>query len=55
MAKKEIKTVIALQCSECKSKNYTTYKSKQLQGKLNTKKHCNVCGKHTVHNETKAK
>ena len=47
---------IALQCSECKRKNYTTYKNrKNITGKLELSKYCPFDRKHTMHKETKAK
>jgi large subunit ribosomal protein L33 len=47
---------IALQCSECSRKNYTTTKNKKnSQGKLELKKYCKWEKKHTLHKETKVK
>jgi large subunit ribosomal protein L33 len=47
--------VISLVCSDCKSKNYYTKKSKKLQReKLELKKYCKRCNKRTVHKESKA-
>jgi len=55
-SKKTAVEIIALQCSECKRKNYTTYKNrKNIQGKLELKKYCPFDRKHTLHKETKAK
>ena len=43
-------------CTECKRKNYTTYKNrKNIQGKLELSKYCPFDRKHTMHKETKAK
>ncbi len=54
--KKGAVEIIALQCSECKRKNYTTTKNrKNIQGKLELKKYCPFERKHTVHKETKVK
>ncbi|RKX80091.1 MAG: 50S ribosomal protein L33 [Spirochaetes bacterium] len=48
--------IIALQCSECKRRNYTTKKNKKnIQGKLELKKYCSFDRKHTLHKETKVK
>lgn len=48
--------IIALQCSECKRKNYTTTKNrKNTQGKLELSKYCPFDRKHTVHKEVKVK
>ncbi|HOV38297.1 MAG TPA: 50S ribosomal protein L33 [Spirochaetales bacterium] len=58
MAKAKGKNVelIALQCSECKRKNYTTKKNrKNTQGKLELKKYCKFDRKHTLHKEAKIK
>lgn len=47
---------IALQCTECKRKNYTTFKNrKNIQGKIEIKKYCKWDRKHTLHKETKIK
>ena len=47
---------IALQCTECKRKNYTTQKNKRnMQGKLELKKYCKWDKKHTLHKEAKIK
>ena len=53
MAKKTSVELIALQCTECKRKNYTT--AKNIQGKLELSKYCPFDHKHTVHKETKVK
>ena len=56
MAKKTSVELIALQCSECKRKNYTTAKNrKNIQGKLELSKYCPFDRKHTMHKETKVK
>ena len=47
---------IALQCTECKRKNYTTSKNrKNIQGKMEFSKYCKFDRKHTIHKETKIK
>jgi len=47
-------TIITLQCSECKQRNYTTTKNKKNDpDRLELKKFCRWCRKHTVHRETK--
>ena len=56
MAKKTAVELIALQCSECKRRNYTTSKNrKNIQGKLELMKYCSFDRKHTLHKETKIK
>ncbi len=48
--------LIILQCTECKNKNYHTFKNKKkIQEKLEIKKHCPKCKKHTAHREMKKK
>ncbi len=45
---------IKLSCSECKSRNYVTTKNKQTHpNKLECKKYCPKCRKHTLHKEIK--
>jgi large subunit ribosomal protein L33 len=55
MAKKGNRIVVALKCTVCGNKNYTTYKNKNLQEKLEVQKFCPVDKKHTLHKETKVK
>ena len=46
--------VIALTCTECKRRNYTTTKNKRtVKDKLKLKKFCRFCRKHTLHKESK--
>jgi large subunit ribosomal protein L33 len=55
-SKKQVVELIALQCSECKRRNYTTSKNRRnTQEKLELKKYCPFDRKHTVHKETKVK
>ncbi len=43
-----------MQCDECKKVNYFTPKSKNIVGeKLDLKKFCKWCRKHTLHKERK--
>ncbi|MEO0254842.1 MAG: 50S ribosomal protein L33 [candidate division WOR-3 bacterium] len=45
-----------LACSVCKRRNYRITKSKDKKMvKMETKKYCKWCKKHTVHKETKIK
>jgi large subunit ribosomal protein L33 len=56
MARAKNIELIALQCTECKRKNYTTGKNKRnTQNKLEFKKYCKFDKKHTLHKETKIK
>ncbi|MDR0786141.1 MAG: 50S ribosomal protein L33 [Treponema sp.] len=55
-AKKKAVELIALQCTECKRKNYTTKKNRRNnQEKFEFKKYCPFDRKHTIHKETKIK
>lgn len=55
-SKKTAVELIALQCSECKRRNYTTTKNrKNSQEKLELKKYCKWDKKHTLHKESKIK
>ena len=45
---------ITLACTECKQRNYNTTKNKKNNpDRLEMKKYCRFCKKHTVHRETK--
>ena len=45
---------ITLACSECKQRNYDTKKNKKNDpDRLEAKKYCRFCRKHTLHKETK--
>ena len=49
---KRIKVTLA--CSECKQRNYNTMKNKKNDpDRLEMKKYCRFCKKHTSHKETK--
>ena len=44
---------ITLRCNECKQRNYNTMKNKKNDpDRLEMKKYCRFCRKHTVHTET---
>ena len=46
--------IITLQCTECKNRNYTSTKNKKtVTERLELKKFCPSCRKHTPHKETK--
>jgi large subunit ribosomal protein L33 len=54
MAKKGSRLVIYLECTECRERNYTTGKNRRNDpGRLELKKYCRRCRKHTLHRETK--
>ena len=45
---------VILTCSECLSRNYTTHKNKNTHTeRIEMRKYCKKCGKHTLHKETK--
>ncbi|MCK4554092.1 50S ribosomal protein L33 [Candidatus Parcubacteria bacterium] len=46
--------MIKLECTECKRINYFSRKNKKtLKDRLELKKYCKHCKKHTLHKETK--
>ena len=42
-----------LVCSDCSNRGYTTHKRLKAAYKLEKKKYCRFCRKHTVHKEKK--
>ena len=47
-------SIITLQCSSCKRRNYTTTKNKRNDpDRLELSKFCRWCRRHTQHRETK--
>ncbi|UCC41376.1 MAG: 50S ribosomal protein L33 [Candidatus Aminicenantes bacterium] len=49
-----MREIVTLQCSECKRRNYTTTRNKKNQkDKVELKKFCKFCRKHTLHKEVK--
>lgn len=44
---------VTLECTECKERNYRTQKQMRDTDKLNLKKFCSRCRKHTEHKERK--
>jgi len=49
-----MKTKVILVCSECLSRNYQTFKNKATQTeRIELKKYCKRCNKHTLHKETR--
>ena len=46
--------IITMACGDCKRRNYTTTKNKKtIPDRLELKKYCKFCRKHTSHKETK--
>jgi large subunit ribosomal protein L33 len=49
-----MREIITLACTECKRKNYTTTKNKRKHpDRLELRKYCKFCKKHTAHKEIK--
>ncbi|XMB67605.1 50S ribosomal protein L33 [Mycoplasmatota bacterium zrk1] len=44
---------VILVCTECMSRNYTREKNATSNERLEVKKYCKKCNKHTIHKETK--
>lgn len=45
---------VKLACSECKQRNYDTMKNKRnTTDRIELKKYCKFCDRHTTHKETK--
>ncbi|MFZ5915841.1 MAG: 50S ribosomal protein L33 [Chloroflexota bacterium] len=54
MAKKDIRLVVTLACTECKERNYATQKNRRNDpGRMELRKYCPRCRTHTMHRETK--
>ncbi|HAH85918.1 MAG TPA: 50S ribosomal protein L33 [Armatimonadetes bacterium] len=50
----EVRVVVTLACTECKSRNYATKKNKRNDpDRLELQKYCKVCRKHMPHREAK--
>ncbi|MEB3827158.1 50S ribosomal protein L33 [Phormidium sp. CCY1219] len=60
---KGVRIVVTLECTECRTNpdqrrpgvsRYTTQKNRRnTTGRMELKKYCRYCNKHTVHKETK--
>ena len=45
---------ILIACTECKQRNYSCKKNKRTHPeRLEMKKYCRFCGRHTIHRETR--
>lgn len=54
MAKKENRVMVTMACTECKRRNYNTFKNKQnTTDRLELSKYCRFCRCHKPHRETK--
>lgn len=50
----DMRVKVTLACEECKQRNYNTVKDKQNNpDRIELKKYCPFCRKHTNHKETK--
>jgi len=50
----KMRVKITLACTDCKQRNYDTKKNKKNDpDRLEMKKYCRFCRKHTLHKETK--
>ena len=49
-----VRTKITLACTECKQRNYNLTKDKKTHpDRMEVKKYCRFCRKHTLHKETR--
>ncbi len=49
-----MREIITLECTECKRRNYTTTKNRRKHpSRLEVRKYCKWCNKHTLHRETR--
>jgi len=49
-----MREIVTLHCTDCKRRNYSTTRNKKTQTeKMELKKFCPFCRKHTVHKESK--
>jgi large subunit ribosomal protein L33 len=52
--KKDVRPVIILACNDCKERNYVSEKNRRNDpNRMEFKKYCPRCQKHTLHRETK--
>ncbi|MBE3088244.1 MAG: 50S ribosomal protein L33 [Chloroflexi bacterium] len=49
-----MRIIINMECTDCKRRNYTSSKNTQNHtGRIELKKYCHGCRKHTTHKETR--
>ena len=49
-----MRVAVTIACTDCKQRNYQTNKNKKNDpDRLEIKKYCKFCKKHTAHRETK--
>ncbi len=49
----KVRLVYNLACKDCDNRNYHYVRGRRREKKLEMKKFCRACGKHTLHKETK--
>ena len=50
----DMRVKVIMACTECKQRNYNTVKNKKNNSeRIELKKYCPFCNRHTVHKETK--
>jgi large subunit ribosomal protein L33 len=54
MAKKNVRMLVTLACTECKERTYLTEKNRRNDpGRMELQKYCPRCRKHQLHRETR--
>lgn len=48
-----VRVLVTLACEECKRRNYATSKNRKDNSRLQLRKYCPFCRRHTVHRETR--
>ncbi|MDI3298941.1 MAG: 50S ribosomal protein L33 [Bacillota bacterium] len=48
-----MRVLVTLACEECKRRNYTTSKNRKENSRLELRKYCPSCRRHTLHRETR--
>jgi large subunit ribosomal protein L33 len=48
------RTIVSIECGECKNRNYSTTRNKKKHTeRYKIKKYCRFCRRHTAHKESK--
>lgn len=54
MARGDVRIAVTMACEECKRRNYQTNKSRRnTPDRIEMRKFCRWCGRHTPHKETR--
>ncbi len=48
-----MREIVHLACTECKRKNYITTRRKEKREKMEVRKYCRFCRRHTLHKESR--